>query len=132
MGINWQSLTNRQPPVRVERGSGTVLALAGMAVLLAVGGLLLILGWGLNEKQELQDSADLAALSGSHAYRAVGTERAACDAARHAAKDREMTCFVDRSRVSVVIRSPVDAFGFHLQARARAGPRNPIDPALLP
>jgi secretion/DNA translocation related TadE-like protein len=116
----------RWSPVRNERGSASLVAVAAMALLLAitVGGL--YVGSAVIARHRVQAAADLAALAA--AARLAGGADIACAQASAIARAMDATvadCVVDDLDVVITAEAPV-AFGAwgvgRAYAAARAGP----------
>lgn len=105
-----------------ERGSGSILAVAIIAALLALVSLLLPLWIVLAAKQRVSGAADAAALAAADV--AVGIlPGVPCEAAASVAKANGAKlngCGLDGAIVTV--RSSVTVLGFDVSARATAGP----------
>jgi len=116
----------RASPVTRESGSGTVLVLTVIALLLAVLGAALALGQTLVARHRAASAADLAALAA--ADRALEGSVAACDAASAVASAHEaqlIGCRLDGDIVEIVaavaLPTALTRFG-PVTAQARAGP----------
>ncbi|MCR2051335.1 flp pilus-assembly TadE/G-like family protein [Actinomyces bowdenii] len=114
-----------------ERGSGTVMALAVIAVVLSLG----LGATGLIQAQgasgRARSAADLAALAGATALSSVISPGDPCATAGRVAQAngaRLTSCRISGEDVSVDVVVPVSVLGLARQAgaSARAGPVNPL------
>ncbi|SDD10128.1 Rv3654c family TadE-like protein [Auraticoccus monumenti] len=99
-------MTARQ---RDDRGSGTGLTLAVVAVLALVASVVALVGWGALGAQRLRSAADLSALAGARALSEGGD---ACAAAEVTARLNEVSlrrCRVDGDAVTFVVSVTVRA-----------------------
>jgi secretion/DNA translocation related TadE-like protein len=106
-----------------ERGSATVLVLAGVMACCVAGGLWLASGRAALARQHAETAADLAALAGAQALNRLAASP--CLAAAQTATANGgllLTCTVagDSVAVTVAVDRPMAA-----RAAARAGPENP-------
>ena len=109
-----------------DRGTATVFACVGVAVLLLVTGLAVHLGSAVLARQRAETGADLAALAGA-AQLLRGAEFACATAARVAQVNRVevRSCSTDGLDLLVEVSAEVaggGAFGGSASGRARAGP----------
>lgn len=114
-----------------ERGSGTVMALAVIAVVLSLGlgAIGLIQAQGASGRA--RSAADLAALAGATALSSVISPGDPCATAGRVAQAngaRLTSCRISGEDVSVDVVVPVSVLGLARQAgaSARAGPVNPL------
>lgn len=94
---------------RDERGSGTALTLAVVAVLALVASVVALVGWGALGAQRLRSAADLSALAGARAVAGGGD---GCAAAERTARLNEVSlrrCRVDGDEVTFVVTVVVRA-----------------------
>ncbi len=108
--------------MRDDRGSGSILAVAVIAAVLAVASLLVPVSLALSAKRQAANAADAAALAAADT--AVGIlPGAPCDAAASLATANGATiggCSVEELVVTVRVSVPV--FGLTATASATAGP----------
>ncbi|SDU78777.1 flp pilus-assembly TadE/G-like family protein [Arcanobacterium phocae] len=126
-------MTNSKEHI-TEVGSTTVLMIGVIAILLALGGVLTGLGWAGERQQDIQDVTDLAALSAAQVYRETSDSQRACQVASQLAAGMDLSCSVAGAKVSILATSHPQLGWIRLDfhAKATAGPRYEIDPALLP
>lgn len=115
-----------------ERGSGVVLILGAVAVVVTIAWALLILGGALLSMNRAAVAADLAAVAGAQELRAGGTQATACAKAGQVAADNGASltaCSATpgaEARIAVTalvaLPDPVAVLGLDsASARARAG-----------
>lgn len=113
----------RSPDVDTDRGSGTVLALALVAVVLLLGGALALLAGAHGAAGRAQAAADLAALAGAGVLPREGTSAACGVAEETAARNgaRMVRCEPDGADV-LRVDALVAAGAGEATRSARAGP----------